>query len=74
MTFDTLIFSHVLEHVRNPAHVVANFCRLLTPGGDLLIAVPNVLFWKQRIRFFLGDFTYESAGTWTVRISGFLLS
>ena len=62
MTFDTLIFSHVLEHLRDPAHAVANFCRLLTPGGDLIIAVPNVLFWKQRIRFFRGDFTYESAG------------
>lgn len=31
--FDTLVFSHVLEHLRNPAEVLAQFVKLLDSGG-----------------------------------------
>jgi 2-polyprenyl-3-methyl-5-hydroxy-6-metoxy-1,4-benzoquinol methylase len=61
-TFDALIFSHVLEHLRNPATVLARFSRLLSRGGVVLIAVPNVLSWRQRIQFLFGHFEYESTG------------
>lgn len=61
-TFDTMIFSHVLEHLRDPAVVLARFSRLLRSGGQVLIAVPNVLSWRMRIQFLLGRFEYESAG------------
>lgn len=61
-TFDTLIFSHVLEHLRNPAETVARFTRHLTPGGAVLIAVPNILAWQQRIQFVRGRFDYASYG------------
>ena len=60
--FDVLIFSHVLEHLREPDAVLAQFSQLLNPGGGVLIAVPNILSWRQRIRFLFGDFEYESAG------------
>jgi 2-polyprenyl-3-methyl-5-hydroxy-6-metoxy-1,4-benzoquinol methylase len=60
--FDVLIFSHVLEHFRDPAVVLARFSRLLRSGGQVLIAVPNVLSWRMRIQFLLGRFEYESAG------------
>lgn len=61
-TFDVLIFSHVLEHLRDPAVVLARFTRLLISGGIVLIAVPNVLSWRMRAQFLLGSFEYESAG------------
>jgi 2-polyprenyl-3-methyl-5-hydroxy-6-metoxy-1,4-benzoquinol methylase len=61
-TFDVLIFSHVLEHLREPAVVLARFSRLLCSGGQVLIAVPNVLSWRMRVQFLLGRFEYESAG------------
>lgn len=61
-SFDVLIFSHVLEHLRNPAVVLARFSRLLRSGGQVLIAVPNVLSWRMRVQFLLGRFEYESAG------------
>jgi len=32
---------HVLEHLANPAEVVAGVLRVLRPGGMLVIAVPN---------------------------------
>lgn len=60
--FDCLIFSHVLEHLRDPAEVLARFSRLLRRGGQVLIAVPNVLSWRMRLQFLSGNFTYESAG------------
>jgi SAM-dependent methyltransferase len=61
-SFDALIFSHVLEHFRDPAAVLAKFTPLLRKGGEILIAVPNVLSWWMRLRFLLGDFEYESEG------------
>jgi 2-polyprenyl-3-methyl-5-hydroxy-6-metoxy-1,4-benzoquinol methylase len=61
-SFDVLIFSHILEHVRDPAVVLAHFSRLLRRGGVVLIAVPNVLSWRMRLQFLQGNFEYESAG------------
>lgn len=60
--FDALIFSHVLEHLREPEVVLERFTELLNPGGIVLIAVPNILSWRQRIKFFFGHFKYESVG------------
>jgi SAM-dependent methyltransferase len=60
--FDALIFSHVLEHLRDPAQTLVRFTELLPTGGIVLIAVPNVLSWLQRIRFLFGKFEYEPSG------------
>lgn len=60
--FDALLFSHVLEHLREPSQVLARFCRLLRPGGSVLIAVPNVLGWRQRLSFLAGRFEYAQSG------------
>ncbi len=61
-TFDALVFSHVLEHLRDPAVVLARFASLLHKDGQILIAVPNVLSWRMRLQFLFGHFEYESAG------------
>lgn len=60
--FDALVFSHVLEHLRRPSQVLARFCRLLRAGGSVLIAVPNVLGWRQRLSFLAGRFEYAESG------------
>lgn len=60
--FEAMIFSHVLEHLRDPAKVIARFTALLRKGGIILIAVPNVLSWRTRFQFLIGRFEYESAG------------
>jgi len=57
-----LIFSHVLEHLSNPNIVLSKFTSLLRVGGQVLIAVPNVLSWRMRLQFLFGRFEYESAG------------
>ncbi|MGO9934977.1 MAG: class I SAM-dependent methyltransferase [Steroidobacteraceae bacterium] len=60
--YDALLFSHVLEHLREPAAIVAAYCSLLKENGIVLIAVPNILSWRLRLRFLRGDFTYEESG------------
>lgn len=42
-SFDTCVSTQVLEHVKDPNAVIAEACRLLKPGGKLIIAVP--LYW-----------------------------
>jgi 2-polyprenyl-3-methyl-5-hydroxy-6-metoxy-1,4-benzoquinol methylase len=60
--FDVLVFSHVLEHLKDPARVLSGFTSLLSSGGQVLIAVPNILSWRMRVQFLRGSFRYESAG------------
>lgn len=61
--FDVIIFSHVLEHLRRPEQVVARFAELLTPGGVVVIAVPNVAGWRDRVQLTMGRFEYREGGT-----------
>jgi predicted TPR repeat methyltransferase len=39
--FDTIIAADVLEHIRELDTLIAEFDRLLTPGGELLVSVPS---------------------------------
>lgn len=40
-SFDVIYSAHCLEHIPNPAIPLAQFARLLKPGGHLFIYVPN---------------------------------
>jgi 2-polyprenyl-3-methyl-5-hydroxy-6-metoxy-1,4-benzoquinol methylase len=40
-SFDTIISFETLEHVEDPKALIAEFHRLLSPGGRLLVSVPN---------------------------------
>jgi SAM-dependent methyltransferase len=40
-TFDTIVAFQVIEHVPNPGDTLRELVRLLRPGGELIIAVPN---------------------------------
>jgi SAM-dependent methyltransferase len=46
--FDTVILWHVLEHIPDPAALLAEVRRILRPGGTLLVAVPNFGSWEAR--------------------------
>ena len=39
--FDNIVLGHVLEHVEDPAAIVARTAEWLTPQGRILAAVPN---------------------------------
>lgn len=60
--FDCIVCSHVLEHLYRPHEVLRKVYDLLAPNGLLVVALPNILFWKQRLRFLRGRFEYTEGG------------
>jgi len=62
MKFDCIIFSHILEHTYEPGKVLKSFSRFLEIDGKIIIALPNVLQYKQRLEFTKGNFKYSLNG------------
>jgi SAM-dependent methyltransferase len=60
--FDAILFSHVLEHLVNPAAALSRLKKLLRPGGRVYIALPNIMYWKIRWGFLRGKFEYQDCG------------
>lgn len=61
--YDGVVCSHVLEHLRWPDRLLKEVRELLLPSqGVLLVALPNVLFYKNRWRLLTGHFDYEESG------------
>lgn len=44
-----VVFWHSLEHLRDPAGALDQACRLLAPGGVVVIALPNLNSWQARV-------------------------
>jgi SAM-dependent methyltransferase len=53
-SFDVVVAGELLEHVRDPAALVAETRRMLKPGGTLVGSVPNAYRLKNRLRFLAG--------------------
>jgi SAM-dependent methyltransferase len=47
-TWSAVIFWHSLEHLRQPARALSHAATLLSPGGTLIIAVPNATSMQAR--------------------------
>lgn len=47
-----IICSEVLEHLLDPARAIAEFSRVLAPGGVLVVSVPNYWNLHHRFRYF----------------------
>lgn len=60
--FDCVIGSHVLEHLSHPEQLLKLLQKSLTSEGRLIIALPNVLYWQQRLEFLRGRFKYTDGG------------
>lgn len=60
--FDVFILSHVLEHLSDPATVLSSLMPMLVPGGRVIIAVPNLLEWRTRLKLMGGSFQYTDHG------------
>lgn len=43
--FDLIWCSEVIEHLNNPGFTIAEFKRVLKPGGSLVMTTPNQRFW-----------------------------
>ncbi len=61
-TFDCVVCADVLEHLRNPWEFLARCRELLTPGGTLVVSIPNIQFVGVLGELAQGRFTYRAAG------------
>lgn len=60
--FDVIVAADVLEHVRDPASLLASLADRLRPGGRVVTSVPNFGHWYPRARVALGRFDYDARG------------
>lgn len=61
-SFEIILFSEILEHVRRPEEVLRSFLPLLKPSGAVVVVVPNVAFYKTRLTLLRGEWNYTSEG------------
>jgi len=60
--FDCVICSHILEHLYAPEELLQRLHKSLKVDGSLIVALPNVLHWRQRLMFVRGRFRYTDGG------------
>ena len=51
-TYDFLLSSHSLEHIANPLKALQDWIRVLTPGGHILLVLPDRRFTFDRKRVY----------------------
>jgi SAM-dependent methyltransferase len=74
-SFATVVCTEVLEHVPNPAQALAEFQRVLAPGGILIGSVPSrSLIWRFRFLSSTCPHSEPFHNEYTVREVGDLLS
>ncbi len=59
--FDNIVLGHVLEHVEDPADIVAKASLWLTPAGRILAAVPNRRSLHRQAAVLMGLLASEDA-------------
>jgi SAM-dependent methyltransferase len=52
--FDLVVCNQVFEHLKNIFHPMDEIARVLKPGGRLLISVPNLASFHNRVMLLLG--------------------
>jgi cyclopropane fatty-acyl-phospholipid synthase-like methyltransferase len=55
-TFDAVISTEGIEHLENHFAFLREACRVLRPGGWLLLTTPNITALRSRVRFFGSGF------------------
>ena len=60
--FDCIVLADVLEHLVDPARVLAALRPLLAPGGQFILSIPNVRHWSVVRALLEGRWDYAEAG------------
>ncbi len=60
--FDAVIISEVLEHLFLPEVLMKRVRSLCHSQTRVVLTVPNILFWKNRLKMLFGSFEYEERG------------
>jgi 2-polyprenyl-3-methyl-5-hydroxy-6-metoxy-1,4-benzoquinol methylase len=59
---DAMIFGDVLEHTADPVMVLGMARPKLADDGMIVVSIPNIGYFKVRLRLLLGRFDYEDWG------------
>jgi SAM-dependent methyltransferase len=71
-TFDLIICSYVLEHVKNPEKVIREISRVLKPGGFCCASIPNPIFPREgHYKIFWIPFLPKALGRRYLELKGF---
>ena len=54
--FDLVLLLDVLEHTSEPENFLHQVSHLVTPGGNILVSVPNIAHWSIRLALLFGYF------------------
>ncbi|MBI1276293.1 methyltransferase domain-containing protein [bacterium] len=69
-SMDTVIINQVLEHLKEVFFVLSEASRIIKPGGTLIIGVPNLAAWHNRLMLLAG-YTPSCIGTVGPHVRGF---
>lgn len=61
-TFERIVFGDVLEHLSDPAGVLASAVEILADDGEIVISVPNVAHGSLRLALLQGRWNYTPTG------------
>ena len=60
--YDVVIAGDIIEHLPRPMETLREIARVLRPGGQVLLSVPNFGHWYPRTRVAFGLFGYDRRG------------
>lgn len=60
--YDVVIAGDVIEHLPSPIDLLRDAARVLRPGGQVYLSVPNFSHWYPRLRVVAGGFGYDRRG------------
>lgn len=60
--FDVVLASNVLEHLVDPWTAMEQAHKVLKRGGIFVVAIPNIGFWRARLKILRGKWEYEDYG------------
>ncbi len=60
--YDVVIFSDVLEHLKQADRILTESKEILREGGKLVISLPNVGYYSNRLGLLLGNWEYQDEG------------
>lgn len=60
--YDVILLSHVLEHICYPDILLEHIKIVCNDNCQIIVAIPNLLFYKSRFKILFGIFDYANSG------------